>query len=376
MNKYWVLGSGDWNDTAHWSTSSGGLGGSDVPILTDDVIIDSASGLSGGTITLGIDDSYCHDFTSTSGINYTIQRINGGWGLRIYGSVVFEAGITLINESGPNGGVNFYATDTGHTIRNNGVILEGNVNFFGSGGGWTLLDDMVITCIDPTMRQGFLNIDNGTFDANDHNITCDNVLISYDNDNPITIYMGSGTWECTGNYDNWYPWYCDDEANITIYCETSTIKFTDNTDVDKDFIGGNKTYYNLWFTGLGTGDYYLYDDNTFNELKIDAGKTVYFENGGIQTTTTLTSNGSSINNILFRSDSGGDQYTISATNPTVSFVDVEDCIADGGIPFMDWYGKDSGNNTNWKFPFNGGSGQGATSKPQLKSVESKSPKFG
>ena len=42
-NRCWVGNSGLWNDTAHWSDTSGGIGGKDVPISTDDVSIDSNS---------------------------------------------------------------------------------------------------------------------------------------------------------------------------------------------------------------------------------------------------------------------------------------------------------------------------------------------
>jgi len=48
MNRYWVGGTGNWNDTSHWSASSGGSGGASVPTSNDDVFIDSNSGLSGG----------------------------------------------------------------------------------------------------------------------------------------------------------------------------------------------------------------------------------------------------------------------------------------------------------------------------------------
>ena len=41
--KYWVNGSGNWNDTAHWSLSSGGAGGASVPTLINDVVFDKKS---------------------------------------------------------------------------------------------------------------------------------------------------------------------------------------------------------------------------------------------------------------------------------------------------------------------------------------------
>jgi len=37
MARYWVGGSGNTNDTAHWATSSGGTGGASVPDQTQDV---------------------------------------------------------------------------------------------------------------------------------------------------------------------------------------------------------------------------------------------------------------------------------------------------------------------------------------------------
>jgi trimeric autotransporter adhesin len=43
--RYWVGGTGNWNDTARWSTSSGGAGGADLPRSHDDVVFDSASTL-------------------------------------------------------------------------------------------------------------------------------------------------------------------------------------------------------------------------------------------------------------------------------------------------------------------------------------------
>jgi len=40
---YWVGGSGNWNDSSHWSYESGGSGGAGVPMNTSIVIIDENS---------------------------------------------------------------------------------------------------------------------------------------------------------------------------------------------------------------------------------------------------------------------------------------------------------------------------------------------
>lgn len=41
--RYWVGNSGNWNDISHWSYTSGGEGGAQVPTINDDVIIDENS---------------------------------------------------------------------------------------------------------------------------------------------------------------------------------------------------------------------------------------------------------------------------------------------------------------------------------------------
>ena len=53
--KYWIGGTGTWDNTnnTNWSTSSGGSNDTTHPTSGDAVILDAASG--GGTVTLGAD---------------------------------------------------------------------------------------------------------------------------------------------------------------------------------------------------------------------------------------------------------------------------------------------------------------------------------
>ena len=46
--KYWVGGTGNWQDINHWSLESGGIGGANIPTLEDDVYFDSNSFTEGG----------------------------------------------------------------------------------------------------------------------------------------------------------------------------------------------------------------------------------------------------------------------------------------------------------------------------------------
>ena len=66
-NKYWVGGSGDWNDTAHWSDTPGGQGGAKIPSFSNTAIVDDNSVIEGEdplTITWS-DTAYCEFLTTT-----------------------------------------------------------------------------------------------------------------------------------------------------------------------------------------------------------------------------------------------------------------------------------------------------------------------
>lgn len=52
--RFWVGGTGNWNDTAKWSATSGGAGGASVPTSADTVTIDTNSGVSAFTITVNV----------------------------------------------------------------------------------------------------------------------------------------------------------------------------------------------------------------------------------------------------------------------------------------------------------------------------------
>jgi hypothetical protein len=64
-NRYWVGGTGTWDNLAllKWSTTSGGLGGSAVPTSADTVFFDANSGAN--TVTIGAGTAICSTLTMT-----------------------------------------------------------------------------------------------------------------------------------------------------------------------------------------------------------------------------------------------------------------------------------------------------------------------
>ncbi len=90
--KYWIKSgaAGNWNDTANWSLTSGGIGGADIPFSFDDVVFDS-NGVAKCNINI---DAVCNDLTTTSG--YTGGGADDGHldaganSITIYGNAILD----------------------------------------------------------------------------------------------------------------------------------------------------------------------------------------------------------------------------------------------------------------------------------------------
>ena len=84
-SRYWVSAvSSNWNNTANWSTSSGGSGGASVPGASDDVFFDG-SGLGDCVIDAAVnvqsiynDDTYTGHFDNATN-NQSITVGTGGF---------------------------------------------------------------------------------------------------------------------------------------------------------------------------------------------------------------------------------------------------------------------------------------------------------
>ncbi|MCK9428827.1 MAG: N-acetylmuramoyl-L-alanine amidase [Candidatus Omnitrophica bacterium] len=125
--KYWIGGTGNWSDTAHWSNTSNGMPGATVPMATDDVYINDYSGFKGvgGTLTINTVSS-CKNMTTSVGNNFTI--VNIGEYLTVTGTRTLESGITLV-EYNYDSTRNIYSQIEGA----GGVALFGQ-SFKGNGG--------------------------------------------------------------------------------------------------------------------------------------------------------------------------------------------------------------------------------------------------
>ena len=92
---YWVNNGGLWNDSIHWSLTSGGIGGECLPTPADSVVIDSNSlSLTGQIVDIGDESSYTGDLVITTETPFTLHWEDQGR-LFCYKDVVLRDNVTI-----------------------------------------------------------------------------------------------------------------------------------------------------------------------------------------------------------------------------------------------------------------------------------------
>jgi hypothetical protein len=325
-DRYWVLGSdGDWDNTVgvKWGFESGGTGGFSVPTSSNSVYLDTADNITIASST------YCNNFDATTHSG----NILGSGNLSIKGSADFTGFSGTISSTLE---LLFENSSVTKTITSDSTVL--GLITINSGGTIELSDNL---------EAYTLELTKGTLDFNDKDVLLHTKFITND-PNTRVLNMGSGTIELDGDYD---IWRITDVTNLTINCETSTIKLTSATADDKYFtgsvLGTNITYYNFWNNCALPFVLSFYGDCTFNEFKMDSGQTVKFEDlSTIKATDFITPDAT------ITSETQTAQFTLEKLGGGIVFYDwnsVSWCI---GAPALTWFGlsaDDGGDNTHWTF---------------------------
>ncbi len=339
-NRYWVGGTADWNGTAllKWSTTSGGLGGAAEPTSSDDVFFDSNSGVN--TITITSSDARCNNLTCT-GFSGTLTGSGGN--MIIFGNLILSNTMVFSVDSS----VSFTGISGSKTLDFGGLSISTSADFVFDGVGitWTLQSNLIIS--------GVLDLVNGVLDANNKNVTCGS--FDSNNTNIRTLTMGSGTWTIT---DSGSSWYLGAGTNLTFNSNTSTLKFTDSNTGNVFFDGSGKTYYNIWNATSGSDIFIFINSNTFNDIKIDAGRTVKFTDGTTQTISSITCIAGTQRTLQGTSTGGWSISDTSGTN-SVSNCTISYSTASGGAiwnALLTDGNVNGGNNAGWVFTTNNGAG--------------------
>ncbi|MCB9331717.1 MAG: hypothetical protein H6574_11585 [Lewinellaceae bacterium] len=347
---YWVGGSGDWNDPAHWSLSSGGSGGQCVPTPYDDIFFDAGSGLGAGSF-IDADNaiSYCRDMTWTgiSG-NPQFRTSSNNNKLYIFGSLSLAPAMDYAY----NGEVYFMGNSTGKTILLAGHAFPNVVFFIGEGSDWTMLDEF-------STNQTLILI-SGTIYTNDQTVTVRHLSVECNyNNQPPGLYLGASTVHVLG-----YGFYvCDTYANTVFDAGTSTIILygqygnvngcghTFNNVIFKGDNGqlqcGQQTFNAVIFEKNGM----IGGSNTFQSLTFTPGY-IYTLNGNqvIANGGQLNASGTDCSNfVTIRAQDANQQagFVHAAGNIDLEFVILQSIVGSGGAVFNADNSVDLGNNTGW-----------------------------
>lgn len=243
--RYWVGGTGLWNDTNRWSTSSGGAGGASLPRSHDNVVFDSNSNATLYTVTVNAitGGNRCKALTIT-GPASGVVTILGSTTLFIHGDITMPT--TGLAFSSYNGTLQLRGPGVGNTITSNGNNLS--CRFVVDGGGnWSLADA--------------LNTSNtfacyyGSFNTSNFNLSCGFLSADAQRD-ARSIILGSSIVNVS-NLD--FGTSENVRANLTFDSGTSQITCTSTSGT---FEGNNQTFNDVIIYISHT----IRGINTFNNL--------------------------------------------------------------------------------------------------------------
>ena len=349
-DRYWVGGTGNWNDTARWSTSSGGGSGASVPTSIDNVYFDGSSDAgSPFTVTVNV-QSFAKDLIIGDGTTVTVldqtMTLAGTSQLDVYGSLFYPATNLTRTYSGK---IRFFGTTTGKTITTNGVQLTSGSMSFQENGTWSLGSALTVGFVSQHVE--------GTFNLNGYNLTAQAYAFNNFSSSAI-INCGSGTITFTESAA-----FNGGSSAIIINGDTSTINFVLNNGIQCANII-NATFYNLnWtFTSITSliislGSNLVVNNNLTIASRAASGLGSLLLNRNITVGGTLTiqsSNTDPSRRFSIFSDTFGTPRTITAA--AINFgagIDCRDITAAGVAGTWDLSAKaggDCGGNTNITFP--------------------------
>lgn len=315
---FWINGTGNWNDTSHWSYTSGGVSAGKIPEKFDDVRFDANSFSGAGqTVTLNVAPTMRHmDWTGVT--NNPTFNMNNQQPI-MYGSVIFES---PVNMTITNTAVfNLYGQQTHNYIRTRGQTLLGiTIQNYGT---YELDGDLTLT--------GSLIIQNiGVLNTKNYNISCAQFLIANGARNAL---LGKSKITVSSYFQNTASGVTSTHnyRNCTIKCTAS------NANV---FYGGGNTYGTVELTGTNA---VIDGNNSYYNLKLTAGNTYKFTAGTTHKVCTGGMSKGSVGNLItLQSTLAGSAFFLqplilgndATARPLVlDYYSLKDCSASGNTVY-------------------------------------------
>lgn len=328
-------GSVDFMSTTLWSASSGGATGASAPLVQDIVVIDSSS-FAGAGRTIAVGAAYRMpglDFTNATNSPTLNLSVSGAF-YSFFGNLVFISAMTL--SGSVSSIVYFRGYATSISITSAGKTIPGNLRVE-SGLGTVSLNDAIIIGNTLTVTQG-------TWDDNDFSVTTGAVVLT--GTATRVVLKGTATYNLTGSGTVWNA----ASTGIT-FTDNGTIKLTNNSASSKAYSGGGLSYNNYWNATQGNGTCTITNSSTFNDFKVDAGRSQLFSAATTTTIATLTAVGTAGNLITIAGVSSADYNIVSSSGTTINtnYISISHCQASGAIWNAGANSVNGGNNSGITF---------------------------
>ncbi len=326
---FWVNGAGNWSDLNHWEyTIDGGstfISPADVlPTQHDNVDFDENSFPSGGTLNVDMNVD-CNDMYWSSNVTTGPQLYAPpGYTINIYGDLVMANGVyrdvDRFEFRSPSNHAIIDLAD--NTLKLNSTIYwgDGYFNFYGSS-SWELESDVV--------AEGIRLYDNTILTSNNHDL-----------DLAYSLYLGAGTFNAGSSNISSYRL----EDYGTFNAETSTLIF----DKGNGFITGGTVINKVVFE---SGDFEIFDTNTFNSLILEEDVKIKLPDGLTQTVINeFQALGTRAKMIDIQSLTAGVTATLDlgSSSIVVNFVILQDNTVNAStVPVIASNSINNGNNFNW-----------------------------
>jgi len=351
-NLYWVGGNGNWSDTSHWASTSGGAGGECIPIIVDNVTFDNNSfpnALGTNNHVYIYSNAICHDFTWQSNISGALHL---HYTLNLAGSCFLGNMLNLNNY----GSVNFVSDSLGETIETSNINLNSRSLYFNGAGSWELLDSLKNSGGSIYLNSGHLKT-LGKY-VNIYNFRATTWT-------PKELSFGNSTIDVENNFRLFQDY-------VTIHPNTSNIRMIGQSTYFNTYTYNNTpaSLYNVSFVDKPNSEGYIFNNHTsFNRLSFKRkmrisgnakSDTLYFEKGNDYAFNgrtdsirkALLANGNCVETISLRDKNGSSTFTFniaSLTNVNVSYLSLRGSIINGQGTYAALNSADLGMNQGWTF---------------------------
>ncbi|MEL7160676.1 MAG: hypothetical protein AAFN92_07950, partial [Bacteroidota bacterium] len=168
--RYWVGGTGNWNDPAHWSSVSGGAPGACPPGPANDAIFDANSfAAAGDTVYLPAGPANVGTLDWRANDDATVLLTNNATNLSVYGSLYLHPDLEWAADN-PRRRISLLAQDAGWELLTYGKTQLHDLFFNGTGGTWDLRD---------SLEAAFtIDLNRGTLNTNGHSLALGNLNLS------------------------------------------------------------------------------------------------------------------------------------------------------------------------------------------------------